>query len=89
MPPVTHGKLERLQFCLCSKRPRKKKEHFGCGMRFSDKERGAASPAPPAVDQKLRITLSSISIYMGAECKGEAMQNSTHKAYFNISLTPL
>ena len=27
--------------------------------------------------------------YMGAEYKGEAMQNSTHKAYFNISLTPL
>ena len=47
MPPVTHGKLERLQFCLCSKRPRKKKEHFGCGMQFSDKERGAAPPHPP------------------------------------------
>ena len=37
VPPVMHGKLERLQFCLCSKRPRKKKEHFGCGMRFSDR----------------------------------------------------
>jgi len=50
---------------------------------------GLRPPAPPAVDQKLRITLLSISIYMGAECKGGAMQNGTRKAYFNISLSPL
>ena len=47
---------------------------------------GFRPPAPPAVDQKLRITLWSIGIYLGAECKGGAMQNGTCKAYFNFSL---
>ena len=39
-----------------------------------------------AVDQILRISLLSIKIYTRAECKGEAMQNGTRKAYFNFSL---
>ena len=89
MPPVTHGKLERLQFCLCSKRPRKKKGHFGCGMRFSDRAPDFWSESWGDVDQKLRIRLLSISIYPRAQCEGGAMQNSTRKAWFNISLTPL
>ena len=34
VPPIMHGKLEQLHFCLCKKRPRKRNEQFGCGMQF-------------------------------------------------------
>ena len=37
----------------------------------------------------LRIPLLSIKICPQTQCEGEAMQNSTRKAWFNISLTPL
>ena len=42
-----------------------------------------------AVDQILRVTLLSIGICPRTQCEGEAMQNSTCKESFNISLTPL
>ena len=34
--PTKHEQLEQLHFCLCRKRPRKKKKHFGCGIHFVD-----------------------------------------------------
>ena len=32
--PTKHEQLEQLHFCLCKKRPRKKKKQFGCGIHF-------------------------------------------------------
>ena len=49
-----HEQLEPLHFCLCRKRPRKKKKQFGCGIHFcwfalqNFFTRGGLAAVPPA-----------------------------------------
>ena len=76
-----HGKLERLQFCLYRQRPRKKKERVGCGMRDFDPSLGSMWTIISARE----ITPLHCP---DLQCEGEAMQNSTRKAWLNFSLTP-
>ena len=87
MPPVMHGKLERPRSLLSHKRPRKNKEQFECGERFSGRAPDFLFESWGDVDKKLGITLLSISIYPRTQCDSGAMKNSTCKAWFNISLT--
>ena len=84
-----HEQLERLKFCLCPKRPRKKKERFGCGIQFCWFALQNFVTRWGGVDQKLRIRLLSISHCPWTQCEGGDMQNSTRKEWFNISLTLL
>ena len=89
MPPPRQKRLEQLRIWRRRERPRKKKKQFGCGIQFCWFALQSFVTRWGGVDQKLRIRLLSIKICPWTHCEGGAMQNSTRKARFYISLTPL
>ena len=65
------------------------KERFGRGIQFCCWVLQHFFTRGAAVDQILGISLLSTKICPRTQCEDEAMQNSTCKESFNISLTPL